>query len=334
MKIKKWYFILGAIVALVVLIIILCFTAFSLKSISIDYRTSSENISNLISNEDIINGGKFKKGKPIFFQNKKQYIKNIEDTCPFIKVINIETVFPSKLVVHIAERQKVFAIKGKVSEEDEEKECFYICDNELRVLEIKADFLSTQENSILIETQENGLLKEYKEGEYISEIRKPMLYDALYENNRYLGEQQSIIEKLTLTEEYDQQLKKEIPVSEVKLFSGQTFKIYADNRSMKYKAKLMLDLFSQLFEFDGKEYKIGERIENKIKYGIYVKLNSQYLSSCTIIIANYYNYLNEFENGVYYDCYFKFDITEYNAEEKGLELLPPRVIEPEENNNL
>ncbi len=356
MKLKKWYFILGAVLALVIVAIILCFTAFSLKTVSIDYRTSHPNISQMVSDKEIIEGGKFKKGKPVFFQNKKQYSKNIENFNPYIKVINIETIFPSKMVVHIAERQEVFAVKGKIKIDETEEECFYICDEQLRVLRIDIEVndnvenedvkednienndiendnienikkdkrynISTKDNPILIDNQ---ISKQYKEGDYIKEIRKPSIYDALFENNRHLGEQQSLIEKLKLTKEYDKQLKKDIGVTELKLFSGQTFKIFNDNYSMKYKAKLLIDVFGQIYDFVGKEYKLGEKTEDNKKYEIYVKLTKEYLSNCEIIISNYYNYNADFGVSNYKDCFFKFDIDESNAEEKGLEIIKKEI---------
>lgn len=317
MKFKKWYFILGAILAIVVITIILSFTAFSLKSVSIDFRTSSSNITQSVSEKEIIESGKFKMGKPVFFQNKKQYSKNIENFNPYIKVVNIETIFPSKLVVHIAERQEVYAVKGKAIVNESEQDCFYICDEHLRVLRIvyEDNFLSTFDNQILIE---NKTVKHYKEGEYIKEIRKPFIYEALYENNRFLGEQQSFIEKLSLTKEYDEMLKKDLNVTVLKLFSGQTFKIVNDSQSLKYKAKLMLDVFSQIHEFAGKDYKIGEKTEDGKRYEMFVTLTKEYLSSCTIVVTNYYNYKVEFEFGAYKDCYFKFDLNEDNAEDNGL----------------
>ncbi len=329
MKIKKWYFVIGAIVALVVLLITLSFTAFSLKGVSLDFRTSHANISQITTDNEIIASGKFKKGKPIFFHNKKQYSKNIESSNPYIKVINIETIFPSKLVVHIAERQEVYAIKGwKNDEEGVKQNCFYICDDELRVLRIEGieEYLSTSANSILLENKqlENGLLKEYNEGEFIYETRRPTIYNALYENNRDFAEQKAMIEGISLSKQNDEILKKDITTTELKMFSGQTFIILNDNSSMKYKAKLMLDVFSQIHEFDGKEYKLGERTEDGIKYGYFVKLTSDYLADCRVIISNYYNYKEEFGGG-YKDCYFKFDLSLENAQENGLEV-EERVI--------
>lgn len=125
-KAKKIIIALSGVLSILILLIILCFTAFSLKTVKIDFRTSLENIT--VSEKEILESGKFKKGGSVFFHGKNGYKKNLENFNPYIKVVNIETVFPSTFVVHLVERQEVFAIAFEGGH--------YICDEELRVLRI------------------------------------------------------------------------------------------------------------------------------------------------------------------------------------------------------
>ncbi|MCI8554965.1 MAG: FtsQ-type POTRA domain-containing protein [Clostridia bacterium] len=125
-KAKKIIIALSGVLSILILLIILCFTAFSLKTVKIDFRTSLENIT--LSEKEILESGKFKKGGSVFFHGKTSYKKNLENFNPYIKVVNIETVFPSTFVVHLVERQEVFAIAFEGG--------YYICDEELRVLRI------------------------------------------------------------------------------------------------------------------------------------------------------------------------------------------------------
>ena len=258
---------LSVFVALVGLIVLLSFTAFSLKSVEINYRTSIENITE--NKSEIIKSGHFKMKTSVFFHGKDDYKKNIENFDPYIKVINIETVFPSKFVVHIAERQEIYAIKFDGG--------YYICDDDLRILRIA----QTNDDNLPIKlTLEKPLEKEYQDGQYIIQSHKPNIYQYLYENNRFLGEQKSLIESITLKQEFDENINQNQNVTLVKFGDGHVFKIINDDYGMKYKVKLMLDVYSQMYDFIGKE--INVEGQKKI-------LTKEDIDSCSFVISNYYD---------------------------------------------
>lgn len=286
LKKKKWWIILGCVLTVVILIIIFSFTVFSLKTVEIEYKTSSKYIEN--TDEEIVESGKFKYKRTVLIHNKNSYKYNIEEFNPYIKVVNIETKFPSKFVVHIAERQEIYAI------EDDEK--FYICDEEMRVLRIAKNFESDTSNAMLLRLEEK-LSEEYEEGDYILETREPNIYRYLFENNRLLGEQQALIQEVTLLKEHDETLKKDLNITLLKFFSGQTFKIVNDNYGMKYKVKLMIDVYSQLYDFIGKEISSN---------GQKVVLKEEDLKDCTILISNYYDLSIHKEN----ECFFNILLKE------------------------
>ena len=230
---KKWIIALSVIVAVILLAVILSFTVFSLKSVTLDYRTSKENIT--ATDEEIIESADIDLGGSVFFRNKQYYIDNIERENPFVKVINIETVFPSSYVIHIAERQKVFAVEHNGQ--------YYIVDEDYKVLEI-----NEQTDAILL----NGLEisgTSYAVGEFMEVENSQPIYSALYENNRPLNEQKAMIESITFTSIYDKNIGESQPAIELKFFSGQTFRIINSSYGLRYKVALMLDVFSQIYEF-------------------------------------------------------------------------------------
>lgn len=252
------------LVLLVGLIVLLSFTVFSLKSVEVSFRTSHYKITS--TEEEIIEEGEFKMGGSVFLQKKSKHIERIENSNPYIKVINIETVFPSKLVIHIAERQEVYAIPIENGH--------YICDEELRVLKISTDFVSTSSNAMLLNLSSPLTQNSLQVGDYIEGITVPPIYEALFENNRTLGEQTELIESITISSELNSTTKKEETIASLKLFSGQTVRIVNTSHILTAKINLMLKAYSQLFNNIGKTHK-G------------VVLTEENLKTCTIEINNY-----------------------------------------------
>ncbi len=281
---KKWIIALSVIVAVILLIVILSFTVFSLRSVTLDYRTSKENIT--ATDEEIIESADIDLGGSVFFRNKQYYIDNIERENPFVKVINIETVFPSSYVIHIAERQKVFAVEHNGQ--------YYIVDEDYKVLEIYNS--EEQIDAILL----NGLEisgTSYAVGEFMEVENSQPIYSALYENNRPLNEQKAMIESITFTSIYDKNIGKSQPAIELKFFSGQTFRIINSSYGLRYKVALMLDVFSQIYEFidDPNDEENNKVDENG------VILTEENLKTAIIEIRNYYDYRVYDED----DCYFQ-----------------------------
>ena len=106
---------------------------FGLSKVVVAFDSTTINLTNL-SQEEIVDAGQFDKGESVLFAGKEKYAKNIEKFAEqdkrfaYIKVVNIETVFPNKYVVHIVEREELFGIAYG--------EQFLICDRDLRVLKI------------------------------------------------------------------------------------------------------------------------------------------------------------------------------------------------------
>lgn len=227
-------------------------------------------------------------GRTTIIHGKKGYIKNLENFDPYIKVINIETKFPSSFVVHLRERQEVYAIEFDNGH--------YICDEELRVLRISDAYSPSQDNAILLNFEGIEIKGDLVAGEYI-DLTIPEIYSSLYSLNRPLGEQKAMIESITFSTEYDNIVKKDQHISTLKFYSGQTFKIINDSYGLSYKLKLMNDVYCQLYDFVGKT--ITDSDKNQIL------LTEENIKDCTIIINNYYNYTKYSEKDCYFDIIIK-----------------------------
>lgn len=264
---KKAIVAISVLVFVVGLMFLLSFTVFSLKTVEVDFRTSHSQIT--ATKEEIVESAGFAKGGSVFFHGKKEYKKKIEDFNPYIKVVNIETVFPSKFVVHISERQQIYAIPFE--------EGHYICDEELRVLEIQENFESTSSNAILIEPI-SPVKNNFKVGEYIKNVDIPKIYQAFFENNRTLAQQTELVKSVRVTSEFSAVLNKQQTVATFKLFSGQTVRVVDTEKGLTSKIKLLIDVHSQLFEFIGKTLTTPEGD---------VVLTEEHLKTCTIEINSY-----------------------------------------------
>lgn len=278
---KAWIIVFSIIIAVILLFVILSFTVFSLKSVKIDYRTNKVNIT--ATDDEIIESGDIELGGSVFFRNKQSYIDKIEYNNPYVKVINIETVFPSSFVIHIAERQEVFAIEHNMQ--------YYIVDEEYKVLRITDEFISDQTNAMLLSGIQIDRTS-YAVGEFMVVNNIQPIYTAFFENNRPLNEQQAMIEKINFTNLYDENIGESLNVIELYLYSGQTFKIINSTYGLVYKVGLMLDVFSQIYDFIGQTVKID---------GQQILLTEENLKTATIEIKNYYDYTQHGEN----DCYFE-----------------------------
>ena len=284
---KKAIIISSVVVGLIGLLILLSFTLFSLKEVSIDYRTSKANIT--LTDKEIIEKGNFKYGGSVFFHGKKYYTENIEKANPYIKVVNIETVFPSSFVIHIAERQEIYAVKHG--------EEFLLCDDEFKVLKKSAEFTSDETNAILLD----GIKiqnQEVEVGDFLNVSNYVNIYPYLYELNYNLGQQTALIKQVKFNNVVDDKIKENQLQCVVSMFNGQTFSIENCTYGLFAKVKMMVEVYSQSFNFIGKEI----TLEDKTKH----ILTEEDLKTCTFIINNFYNYQEHGEK----DCYFDIKLAQ------------------------
>ncbi len=280
-KTKKIVIPLSFIFAIIIVLVALSFTVFSLKKVEINFKTSHSQIS--LSDQEIIDGGQFGFGQSVFFHSKKDYISRIENLSPYINVVNIETVFPSIFVVHIAQRCEVYAFssEGKT----------YITDENLRVLKIDENFLSEQNNAISVSISGSEEFS-VKEGDYLQFENFIDIYSSLFECNRSLNEQQALIKEIFFKIEYDEEIKQNQLTAQLNLFSGQTVLIKNASYGLKYKLNTFLYVYSNLYSLIGKEIAQTGQVWSE-----------NLLDSCTILINNYYNYTQHDETECYYNIF-------------------------------
>lgn len=315
---KKLIISLSIVFGIIAVLLILFWTLFGLRSITVSFSTTLENLT--VSEEEIVQAGEFNKGACVLFEGKKKSIRKIEQyvsknaNFAYISVLNIETVFPNKFVIHIAEREELFAIPFG----DET----LICDRELRVLRSVEDYISDQSNAMFLEglTIKN---EEVEIGDFldVEETGIKTLYSAFVENNRNLNEQRGKFEKITLSHYQDEYTKKEYVKAELVTFSGRIFEIYNLDFALSNKIQLMYAVESSLLGYDVDES--GNLLDNegnliyikKLETGEYssfvegvddegdkLTLNLEIVSNCKIRVDNLTlsDYVHRDENDIYF----------------------------------
>lgn len=138
---KRVQLICLSVLIFLAIFVVLSSAIFSFSNASVDYLTTQINTS--INSENALKNSGLKYGKSIFFLNKKSAQNLLEKNNPYIKVVNIETVFPNSIIFHVAERQEMFAIKYENK--------YLIIDNEGKILNIKDNFVNNAQSAILLE---------------------------------------------------------------------------------------------------------------------------------------------------------------------------------------
>ncbi len=154
---KRSLTIMFSLFALIILVVVLSSTIFSLSKVELSFAEIPTLYSSKDS-EEILNSGKFKQGQSIFLVSKKQHIKNIEENYPRLRVLNVETRFPNKLVVTVIERQDFLALYNSGVDK------YYIVDGQMKVLRIVNDSASIGTISKCLVTQN---LSSYTFGDFI-----------------------------------------------------------------------------------------------------------------------------------------------------------------------
>ena len=282
---KKWIIASGIVVFIVGLFVLLAFTLFSLRSIKVDYRTSTLNLT--ATEQEIIDSADFKMNTSVLFHGKKGYINKIENAFPYIKVVNIETVFPSRFVVHVAEREAIYALKGESG--------YLICDDEFKILEIEKTF---QNDAILLSGVSYKGIE--KEGEFLNVENFPLIYSYLYENGVRTQDAIALINEITFGTKYDNILGLDLPYFSMSMTNGQTYTILNCSYGLQSKIGLFKELYGQIFNYIGQTLTLVD--ENNQSYQVTLTYNN--LKNAEIVINNYYDYKSYDEN----DCYFKLQI--------------------------
>lgn len=161
-------------ILLVIATVIVIMTTFTLKSVSIFFVSPTTTI---FDSDQMVKAGEFEIGKSLFLQNKDKNIAKIEKKVPYAKVLKIETKFPNKFVVHVKEREPLYALYNGV------ENSYIVLDEEFKVLSILDEeaYLDVFEvPPIMIDCSNYTVVYNFGEGDFISLSHANQVFGTLY----------------------------------------------------------------------------------------------------------------------------------------------------------
>lgn len=139
-KHKKATIICSIVFVLLIILVVLMFTVFLLKDVKVELKTGTEHLTQEVVSE--IENEALKTGGSVLFLGKEKLISRLEKQFPYLKIVNIETQIPNKLVIHAAEREELFAVSSG--------EKSYFLDEEFKILRVENSIYSKQENGAVL----------------------------------------------------------------------------------------------------------------------------------------------------------------------------------------
>lgn len=244
LKHKGWLIAGGVVLGLILVIVILIFTLFAVRKVEIDFKNQSTIFSGE-AQENIANNSAIPIGASIFTLNKTYIKDQLEKDNPYLKVVNIESVFPNKIIIHCAEREETYAVKAGESK-------YFICDADFKVLNIQAHYRDDQYNAILFEGLESNITNAnrvnaggFLEFNYDAELLKS-LGQALLKNNKTVAQQRGLISSITLSSKIYPFTATNLPYFEIKDFNGFVTNIYKPDTLLAEKLQYMFATLSQV----------------------------------------------------------------------------------------
>ncbi len=244
-KVKALIITLCSVLGVVITAVIFCFTLFTIKDVQVDFRTE---ITQGYTESQVVKESGIEMGKCVFFLKKSKLEEKIEKKFPYLEVINIETVIPSHIIFHIAEREEFYAINHN-------GQTLY-CDDEFKVLRIEEGTI-TESNIILLE-KVDILNKKISAGDFLSIKQNGLLslYDAMLLNSRNRPEMLALCEKIEVTAYEQKEVIKDGKTVEkewqttIKMLthSGREIFIHNINYGLEYKLAKCFAVMSSIFE--------------------------------------------------------------------------------------
>lgn len=234
---KKWIVLLSAVGAVIITIVVLCFTLFTVQSVVIDYRTG---LTHEYSDEEIVAASGLPVGKNIIFLKKQPYIDNIEKAYPYLEVINIETSFPSKLTIHVRERQPFYAVQNEGK--------YLLLDPSLKVLEEVDEFYSTRTNAVLLPFNMGGQVGDFLSLDYLTDF-----YDAVLLNSKTREDGLATFKQIEYFESDNEIYHNKEKGLKITLHSGR--KVYLHNASYGLAYKL-----NKFYAVENSIYKLADML--------------------------------------------------------------------------
>ena len=270
---------MSVLIGVVVTAITLCLTLFTVKDISVDFRTS---ISQDYEDKQIIEKSQIPYGKCLLFMSKDKFEENIEKEYPYLDVINIETVFPSKIVIHVAEREEIFAVQ--------KNETTIYLDKDLKVLKIIEETYESDKNNLILL---NGLqIDQINVGDFIKVNHNGIknFYASMVENGKILAQIKGFVKQITLEKEFNSLLGEEQEHINIATFINRKIKILNADVNLNLKIQKMFQVVPMIYEtlVDEGDYTpeevqrceilIGNQITNQNEIYVHVLLDGQIIT--------------------------------------------------------
>lgn len=281
---KKLIITLSVLFSVLATVLILFWTLFALSNVSVQFSSTLKNLK--LTETEIVEAGNFRKGACVLFEGKKKSIEKIyakaseNENFAYIKITNIETKFPNKFVVHVAEREELFAVESKSGQ-------VLICDRDFRVLRLaREEEFQTQETSLnnkkYVSTQNNAMLlsgleienENVKVGQFLKIKQTAMrkFYANMLLNNRNLAQQLGKFQMLELSDYADEITKKEYVKLTLKTFAGRVFEIKNIDFAFAHKIQKMFSAESAMFSGEVESKDIWCVRNEKGEYATLVKV--------------------------------------------------------------
>ena len=292
----------GVIIAVAVVVgvilasVIFCLTLFTVKDIKLDFRTE---LTQEYAQTEIVEKSGITNGECVFFMKKKVYEQNIEKNFPYLKVINIEIVIPSHIIVHLAEREEFYAIPYG--------ENTLICDDEFKILKIQEgkDYESTSSNAISLK-RVDITNKNVEEGDFLTFKQQGLenLYDGMLVNSRNRPQMLALCKEIVVSEYAEKEIvvdgkrvEKEMQTSiKITTHNGREVFIHNIAYGLKYKLQKFFAIQSSILDIE--KFYLDKNGDDKISEGeeifskdsdddLKVDKMFEILSTCQIHIANF-----------------------------------------------
>lgn len=178
-------------------VVVLTSTVFSLASVELKFLSTTIN---LTDEQAILQSVDFRYGENVLLANKKSYIAQIEKQNPYIRVLNIETIFPNKYIINAVERTETYVFKM-----DNNK--YAKTDENLKVLSISNVYQNNTENGIQIKNSALTSQTNIVEGDFFVAPNGFLkgLFDCFREWNDSYAAIKSKIESVELNYNNDEQ---------------------------------------------------------------------------------------------------------------------------------
>jgi|GEM_PF-2385923 len=241
LKSKKRLVIVLVIVGVFAALLILGSALFSLRQVTIEYRTTGATNITQYSKDKIIKAGEFKYGSNILFLDYSKNISRIEAAFPYVKVVGTEAKFPNSVIVYITERDPAFRFSLSAGG-------WAVADAEFKVLRVVSNESELTSAELTLPIWTNFSKTSATAGSFMSSSNEQTLITAI---SRALSDDDvnldvSILSTITLNEndgEFD---------SEIVLDNGVTIRIYGLN-NLANKMLFAFNHYQEVIEPSGED---------------------------------------------------------------------------------